>query len=679
MPVATNVRALNVTFTVAGKYIFSLKVANSSGASDTASVAVWVPSLDRLPSPQSPCFVGSPCDLSSSWSWLPAAVAAPAPLGGTFNSSLSLLMTEDGTVVPLQFLSSTVSFTPRSADTHSGSAVVSATWNIPDNFESHGRYTPLLALALTGVDMQGRSIDAARLVITGPVLTISQQFQYRAGEWGACSRTCDAGTRSRSLTCVRGSVNDTVPSRLCLTLPQPVVEEDCYAAPCRDVGWRPSAWSTCSAACGPGVRTRSHACVSRAGAIVLASQCTDAEPATTQPCFQRACDVYTWQATGWGACMNPATRSEREAPACGIGLQERAVQCVEAWTSRVVDGALCDPSKKDVLATSRSCSLQGSDWSCALSALVWSPPWGQCDVACGGGVSKRYPECWRPEARISQTMANCDALRSGGGSTPEEEARPCNTAMCPGSAVAWHAGPWSTCEPLSSVPRGTQSMCGGMQRRRVSCRSIIGDAELQPSVCVAARLRRPIEEQPCGSCNVCYPLHSFDTAGATACSGHGTCSDSRCICAAGWAGATCDTPEPCARRGGAVDRHGSCCATVLNRWGDCCGGAAAVLDARGDCCASGYVDVCGTCNGNATVVDHVGTCCNGQLDSGGLCCAAPLELDSCGVCGGFGNCELQLRLEIMGSPQLLQQVVVRRRRRRRGVLHVRCSWPRMTW
>ena len=102
---------------------------------------------------------------------------------------------------------------------------------------------------------------------------------------------------------------------------------------CVQSGW--GAWSTCTAICGGGTRSRTLSCVNQVnGETVANSLCTGTQPALTGDCNTQVCPSAWW--TGeYSAC----TKS------CGGGLAARAVECREVDTQNTVADSRCSGTK----------------------------------------------------------------------------------------------------------------------------------------------------------------------------------------------------------------------------------------------------------------------------------------------------------------------------------------------
>lgn len=77
-----------------------------------------------------------------------------------------------------------------------------------------------------------------------------------SGDWGDCSKTCGTGTHTRSVDCVSTGTYTKVADSECGGS-KPVTAQYCNTQKCAEYQWVPGSWTTCSAACDSGNRTRS--------------------------------------------------------------------------------------------------------------------------------------------------------------------------------------------------------------------------------------------------------------------------------------------------------------------------------------------------------------------------------------------------------------------------------------
>ncbi|KAK2498855.1 hypothetical protein MC885_009538, partial [Smutsia gigantea] len=140
------------------------------------------------------------------------------------------------------------------------------------------------------------------------------------GNWSRCSRSCDAGVRSRSVVCqsrVSAAEEKALDDSACRQ-PRPQVLEACHGPACPPE-WAALDWSECTPSCGPGLRHRIVLCKSSDHRATLPpGHCPPAaKPPATMRCNLRRCPPARWVAGEWGECSAQ----------CGFGQQQRAVRC----------------------------------------------------------------------------------------------------------------------------------------------------------------------------------------------------------------------------------------------------------------------------------------------------------------------------------------------------------------
>lgn len=140
------------------------------------------------------------------------------------------------------------------------------------------------------------------------------------GNWSRCSRSCDAGVRSRSVVCQRrvSAAEEKALDDSACPQPRPPVLEACQGPMCPPE-WAALDWSECTPSCGPGLRHRVVLCKSADQRSTLPpGHCPPAaKPPSTMRCNLRRCPPARWVASEWGECSTQ----------CGLGQQQRTVHC----------------------------------------------------------------------------------------------------------------------------------------------------------------------------------------------------------------------------------------------------------------------------------------------------------------------------------------------------------------
>ena len=74
-------------------------------------------------------------------------------------------------------------------------------------------------------------------------------------DWSSCTAVCAGGKRTRQVTCQRqqGTSTEIVSSDKCKSDSKPAEVQACNVLPCP---WAEGPWGECSLPCGPGLRTR---------------------------------------------------------------------------------------------------------------------------------------------------------------------------------------------------------------------------------------------------------------------------------------------------------------------------------------------------------------------------------------------------------------------------------------
>lgn len=297
------------------------------------------------------------------------------------------------------------------------------------------------------------------------------------GDWGACSRTCGAGTKQRVRACTNPApswggkscgadgawkqwkAHDGSGAALGKGRQRgangALEQADCNERPCPEHGaWQPwGAWSTCTKSCDGGSRSRSRACSAPLhGGIGCSGAAAETGTCSTQPCPVDG----GWTSWGsFGVCLTT----------CGPGTKVRSRTCTNP--APAAGGKPCygqdanGVAYEHVACAHRPCPVHGS-WS------KWGS-WSECSTSCGRGKATRSRTCSGPE----HGGTKCSGARI--------EHRDCDADVpCPVDGAYGSWGKWSKCSTTCggglqtrkrtcSEPRHGGAACTGDPREEVSC------------------------------------------------------------------------------------------------------------------------------------------------------------------------------------------------------------------
>lgn len=227
-------------------------------------------------------------------------------------------------------------------------------------------------------------------------------------DWTKCNVSCSKGFRYRSRNCTSKHASKNI---LCVGSSTDI--EECNAGDCAVAGaWSEwSAWTSCSASCSNGTKSRNRTCTS------VENNCAG-QRTETVPCFVRNCTYdLQWSAwSKWSECRGT----------CGYGKRTRTRNCTQDFV--VVNSILCIGNATQVTPCKMtSCPVE-------VEYNLWSP-WSKCSVSCGLGKQVRFRNC----SQNTRTRGN-EICKD-----PEQEARVCYTRAC-AKPLGWSAwSNWTAC------------------------------------------------------------------------------------------------------------------------------------------------------------------------------------------------------------------------------------------
>ncbi|KAL0978547.1 hypothetical protein UPYG_G00171970 [Umbra pygmaea] len=266
---------------------------------------------------------------------------------------------------------------------------------------------------------------------------------WSTDQWSSCSASCGKGRKSRAVRCVTKS-GRFIPEDNCKHLTPPSNEKSCRGRHCAK--WKTGNWGECSSSCGNGNQVRDVFCVVGIQRSMEENECSSSSrPPSTQTCRLTDCpSQYRWIEGEWQLCSK----------SCGSGSRRRRVLCRDPIGEEVHDMFCVDQKKPD---ESESCNTNACD-------LIWiTGAWTECSVSCGQGYHRRLVSCSEGHEGKDIYEYGHQSSASCPGPSPASYMA-CNKAPCPGN-LEWTTGPWTPCSVT----------CGdGVMERTVQCVSAEG-------------------------------------------------------------------------------------------------------------------------------------------------------------------------------------------------------------
>uniref|UniRef100_A0AAQ6IJZ3 ADAMTS like 1 n=1 Tax=Anabas testudineus TaxID=64144 RepID=A0AAQ6IJZ3_ANATE len=230
-----------------------------------------------------------------------------------------------------------------------------------------------------------------------------------------CSESCGGGVQEAVVICLNKQTREAADQSLCVSSRRPPqLLQDCKTQPCppRYV-WETGDWSSCSATCGVGLRTRTVACTHRPSRdsnrteVLRVEECQNPKPSPFQACNRFDCPP-TWETRDWDQCSQ----------SCGGGVQKRQVLCKQ----RLADGSILE--LPDTFCSSK---IPANQQPCAKQEC---PPqwvttnWSECSVTCGSGIQRRQTVCRKQGDDQAVDSNNCSLKAQ------PVKIRPCSLRLC---------------------------------------------------------------------------------------------------------------------------------------------------------------------------------------------------------------------------------------------------------
>ena len=285
----------------------------------------------------------------------------------------------------------------------------------------------------------------------------TSKHAWIAEAFGACSRACGDGIKTRAVRCRDTMDTDSdalgkITGDFMCTDQKASPTANCNEKACPEYIFQTGAWSKCSKECGAGTRSRTVQCFDTvAGVAAAPKECTDrglVKPSISRNCNIKGCgDCGTtgkeacagvWQMTGFSSCTK----------LCGIGEQSRTVTCHAIADGTKINDRKCGGAKP-------TATVDCNGHACPSYQVGI---WGACDAKCDNGISKRAVDCLDHAGNVV-TNDQCSHVLS-----PPEATRACYDRSC----GHWHRNPWGECDQLCATAKSGGTP--GSQVRTLTCR-----------------------------------------------------------------------------------------------------------------------------------------------------------------------------------------------------------------